>query len=351
MHCNNNSFTEEDYAAKFETMPDQQLYWYRQNDPMEAYFSTVDSCLHNSTDIWPPFLDNTTFDTTFSWPHTDFIGDVKVISPASLMQNSACASPVSGGLPSLCDTDTASPEYHSGNVTPVLMEAAIHPISHCPLTSPSTHEQANGWNDHALYKTVPNVHSTLNNFSKHHINIWQSDASYHLHEQAARIAMPIEFEKGAALPNTPTSLPDEVSSCGSSRQASISESKPPSPAVTLKRALSQASSLQDDLESDYGQSDEEDEDIEEAEDDDEEDIDDDDDGSDEYDDSLPTKRKTARIQNHIGGKKTRKNYTKDITRILMNWYFTNNGLLPDQETKARLAGLTNKTPVQSKFCS
>ncbi|KAG2177113.1 hypothetical protein INT43_007769 [Umbelopsis isabellina] len=252
MHCTNTNFTEEDYAAKFETMTDQQLYWYRQSDPMEVYFSSIDSCLHNSTDMWPPFLDNTTFDATFSWPPTDYIGDVKVISPASLMQNSACASPVSGGIPSLCDTDAASPEYHSGNVTPVLIEAAIHPISHCPLTSSSAYEQPNGWTDHALYKSVANGHSTSTNFSKQDVNIWQSDTSYRLHEQPTRIATPIEVEKSCALPNTPTSLPDELSSCVSSH----------------------------------------------------------------------------------------------ITRILMNWYLTNNGLLPDQETKTRLAGLTNKTPVQ-----
>lgn len=347
MHCTNNTFTEEDYAAKFETMTDQQLYWYRQSDPMEAYFSSIDSCLPNSTDMWPPFLDNTTFDATFSWPPTDYIGDVKVISPASLMQNSACASPVSGGIPSLCDTDTASPEYHSGNVTPVLIEAAIHPISHCPLTSSSAYEQPNGWTDHALYKNVTNSHSISTNFTKHDVNIWPLDTSYRLHEQPTRTATPIEVEKTCALPNTPTSLRDESSSCVSSRRTSMSESKPSSPTITLKRRLSDVpDSPEDDLESDFGQDDEEDEQLEDDDDDEDMEDDEDDDGSDEYDDTLPTKRKTARIQNHSGSKKTRKNYTKDITRILMNWYLTNNGLLPDQETKTRLAGLTNKTPVQ-----
>lgn len=328
-------------------MTDQQLYWYRQSDPMEAYFSSIGSCLHNSTDIWPPFLDNTTFDSTFSWPPTDYISDVKVISPASLMQTSACASPVSGGIPSLCDTDTASPEYHSGNVTPVLIEAAIHPISHCPLTSSSPYEQPNGWADHALYKSVANGHSTSTNFSKHDSNIWPSDSSYHLHGQPTRMATPIEVEKSSALPNTPTSLLDELSSCVSSRRTSISESKPSSSTISRKRGLSHLSnSHEDDFVSDYGQDDEEDEQIEEEDDEDEDEDEDDDDCSDEYDDTLPTKRKAARIPNHSGGKKTRKNYAKDITRILMNWYLTNNGLLPDQETKTRLAGLTDKTPVQ-----
>ncbi|KAL0074173.1 hypothetical protein J3Q64DRAFT_1649463, partial [Phycomyces blakesleeanus] len=45
-------------------------------------------------------------------------------------------------------------------------------------------------------------------------------------------------------------------------------------------------------------------------------------------------------------RKTRKNYSKDTTRVLMDWYLLHDGETPDSNNKERLASLTNKTPAQ-----
>ncbi|KAI9023652.1 hypothetical protein CLU79DRAFT_747531 [Phycomyces nitens] len=45
-------------------------------------------------------------------------------------------------------------------------------------------------------------------------------------------------------------------------------------------------------------------------------------------------------------RKTRKNYSRDTTRVLMDWYLLHDGETPDANNKERLANLTNKTPAQ-----
>ncbi|GAB5587104.1 hypothetical protein Unana1_02004 [Umbelopsis nana] len=273
------------------------------------------------------------------------------------MQNSACASPVSGGLPSLCDTETASPEYHSGNVTPTLMDASISPRgSVSPLLTPERHqlkhEQQHQQQHHHHHQQqhIRSLASIPEYVTQKEISLWKTEAAYHPYDPNP-IPLPVQIDQPASLPNTPKTSPCHSPEATSQRH--YFERQPISPALSLKRSYSQAESLTgNDFESDYKHDEdeaEEEEDGEEEEDDDddeEDDIDEDeDDGSDDYDDTMPLKPKHGRVQTQAG-KKSRKNYSKDITRTLMNWYLTNNGLLPDQDTKARLAGLTNKTPIQ-----
>ncbi|CAO3678888.1 unnamed protein product [Umbelopsis vinacea] len=337
--------------GKVESVPDSQLAWIRQSDAMETFFTPFDGCYQNTSAIWPTTVD-AVFDPTFSWPSSEFIHDVGVISPACLVQNSACASPVSGGLPSLCDTETASPEYHSGNVTPILMDADTSHLSESPLAWQQLKlEQSNL----SIKPHSPHSSSETEYLTQKDICLWQTDIAHHPYDQPIRLPIQTDLEKISVLPNTPKSVStvNEDSVYGSPEHHRHLESKPASPALSLKRSYSQSeSAVGDDFGSDYKQDEtevEEEEEEEEEEDDDDEDDDvkddDDDDGSDEYDDTMPLKRKPSRVQAQFG-KKTRKNYSKDITRVLMNWYLTNNGLLPDQETKSRLAGLTNKTPIQ-----
>lgn len=184
--------------------------------------------------------------------------------------------------------------------------------------------------------------------------IWPTTGiAYHPYDHSMHMnAQHAELDKANVLPSTPKSLPElQDSPCESPKTTHIQHyhlaSEPASPNLCLKRTFSEAeASPADDIESDFKQ-DDDDEEEDDYEEDIEEEEDDEDDGSDEYDDTAPTKRKPSRVQS-ASSKKTRKNYSKDITRILMNWYLTNNGLLPDQETKTTLAGLTNKTSIQSK---
>ncbi|KAI9281383.1 hypothetical protein BC943DRAFT_362963 [Umbelopsis sp. AD052] len=321
---------EDEYTGfgKSDALSESQLLWLRQNDhAMDAYFPSLDTC-YQTPAAWHSNVDQG-FDPTFAWNAggCDFIHDVEVISPASLMHSSACASPVSGGLPSLCDTDTTA-EYHSGNVTPVLMDANF-----CRSQSPMTQmkfEQLNG-----SFNTRPSRMDILP-----HREIWPTtEMAYHPYPAAAQQA---ELEKANVLPSTPKSLP-EIQDAASPKTAAVQHRESASPTLHLKRSLSDMDPTED-LESDLKQ-DDEDEEEDEYEEDVEEEDEEEDDGSDDYDDTAPTKRKAGRVPS-MAGKKTRKNYSKDITRILMNWYLTNNGLLPDQETKTTLAGLTNKTSIQ-----
>ncbi|KAI8575798.1 hypothetical protein K450DRAFT_135608 [Umbelopsis ramanniana AG] len=330
---------EEEYTGfgKSDALSESQLLWLRQNDHgMDAYFPSLDTCYPNPANVWHSTVDQG-FDPTFAWNASgcDFIHDVEVISPASLMHSSACASPVSGGLPSLCDTDTAT-EYHSGNVTPVLMDANFCHRSQSPMTQ-MKFEQLNG-----QFNARPSRMDIMP-----HREIWPTnEMAYHPYDPTLH-AQQAELEKANVLPSTPKSLPElQDSACNSPKTASQHrplESEPASPTPRLKRSLSDIDAA-DDLECDFKQ-DDEDEEEDEYEEDVEEEDEDEDDGSDDYDDAAPTKRKASRVQS-MAGKKTRKNYSKDITRVLMNWYLTNNGLLPDQETKTTLAGLTNKTSIQ-----
>ncbi|KAI7867491.1 hypothetical protein BDF14DRAFT_1801557 [Spinellus fusiger] len=49
--------------------------------------------------------------------------------------------------------------------------------------------------------------------------------------------------------------------------------------------------------------------------------------------------------------RSRKNYSVDTTRMLMNWYLLNNGETPDNENRDRLASSTQKTPAQISECT
>jgi hypothetical protein len=342
---------EEEYTGfgKPDALTESQLLWLRQNDNgMDAYFPSLETCYQTSANVWHSPVDQG-FDPTFAWNAggCDFIHEVEVISPASLMHSSTCASPVSGGLPSLCDTETSA-EYHSGNVTPVLMDANFCQQSHHPRSQPPmTQMKFEQLNDSF------NARSSRMDILPHR-EIWATtEMAYHPYDHSMHMnAHQAELDKANVLPSTPKSLPElQDSVCDSPKTTHVQhrhlESQPASPNLCLKRTFSEAgASPADDIESDFKQ-DDEDEEEDDYEEDVEDDDDEEDDGSDEYDDTAPTKRKPSRVQS-AASKKTRKNYSKDITRILMNWYLTNNGLLPDQETKTTLAGLTNKTSIQSK---
>jgi hypothetical protein len=340
---------EEEYTGfgKPDALSESQLLWLRHNDHgMDAYFPSLDSCYQTPANVWHSTVDQG-FDPTFAWNAggCDFIHEVEVISPASLMHSSTCASPISGGLPSLCDTETTA-EYHSGNVTPVLMDASFcqHHRSQSPMTQ-MKFEQLN-----SSFNARPSRMEILP-----HREIWSTtEMAYHNYNHPLHMnAQQAELEKANVLPSTPKSLPEIQDSASHSPkithvQHRHLESEPASPNLHLKRSLSEVeASPAEDFENDF-KLDDEDEEEDDYEEDVEEEDEEEDDGSDDYDDTAPTKRKASRIQ-CTTGKKTRKNYSKDITRILMNWYLTNNGLLPDQETKTTLAGLTNKSSIQSKY--
>lgn len=54
------------------------------------------------------------------------------------------------------------------------------------------------------------------------------------------------------------------------------------------------------------------------------------------------------VSSNSTGKKTRKNYSRETTRILMDWYLQRGGKTPDPEHKEKLAKQANKSLVQSK---
>lgn len=94
------------------------------------------------------------------------------------------------------------------------------------------------------------------------------------------------------------------------------------------------------------------------EDDDDEDDDDDDstcrDTSSDYDESCERQRRrrtsfsssSFSTSQHAVPKKTRKNYSRETTSVLMNWYLQHDGKTPEPSYKAILAEQANKTLVQ-----
>ncbi|KAL0089151.1 hypothetical protein F4703DRAFT_1839668 [Phycomyces blakesleeanus] len=67
-----------------------------------------------------------------------------------------------------------------------------------------------------------------------------------------------------------------------------------------------------------------------------------------HESSCGSLRPQAETRSRINqtSRKTRKNYSKDTTRVLMDWYLLHDGETPDSNNKERLASLTNKTPAQ-----
>ncbi|KAH8551444.1 hypothetical protein BGW37DRAFT_493675, partial [Umbelopsis sp. PMI_123] len=259
MHYNPVVF-EEEYTGygKPEALSECQLLWLRQNDGgMDAYFPPLDNCYPTPTPIWHSTIDPG-FDPSFAWNACgcDFIQDVEVISPASLMHSSTCPSPVSGGLPSLCDTETTA-EYHSGNVTPILMDANFcqqNNRSQSPMTQMKLEQFNCSFNSRSS--------SSVEGLS--HRGIWPTEMAYHPYDHSVPLNTQTELEKANVLPSTPKSLPEIQDSVCDSPKATYNqhrhlESEPSSPNPLLKRSHSQVeSSPADDIESDFKQDDDKD---------------------------------------------------------------------------------------------
>ncbi|KAI8368140.1 uncharacterized protein BYT42DRAFT_617689 [Radiomyces spectabilis] len=71
--------------------------------------------------------------------------------------------------------------------------------------------------------------------------------------------------------------------------------------------------------------------------------------SDEFDDDYEAHSSSSYVSHSASAcstRKTRKNYSRDTTTVLMDWYLTHDGRTPDPENKVRLAGRTKLSSVQ-----